>query len=651
MEKELENLFLHTVEGIQNKELKTIEENLNIFNQMFEIILAESLNPHKSNTLKEWEKYINNIGENLISSGLLEEAKNLVIDLYKVCNKKNTYNLNLEPIISMLLRIIRELDNANKIRVIQFVDILRGIILNSGSYEGNYHDNDAPRFIQMYYIYILKNKKLTEDEKSELIVQIINKILSMSISIITKDEYKLKTLEHVYLYLAKSMVDQYDIHRVNRFIFSENRYPTSAVNRRKIQVIICIYLYYLTYKENLPQPEKERYLQLVTELNLNLQALMNYEGLKIWNYFDEISNELSRWERFLDGENSKWLMMDGVVREFILFVTAANIQYVSINNIEIGEDLLFQFISMLMKDNEIHEEVINNYRKFKKAFGYNTNDNMVYSELSLILEQLLAKYKQIQIERIKSDAKKILLLNENQIILHEAINTSLKTNKLFNIMHHEKQIQPISPKTVLNLIYPIRYFLDKNVLRMYQEEFDVTLRNLIINEMDKNFKIRTLRFRETNKIKSILGIINEVEKEGYKIDAIVNGLNNKSGFLYIEKDEDIEIFNNYLETIADIVKTRQLMLIGFDKSLNLIQISDLDISFRKPTQEEIHSFLERSKNDKDEYEINIVNDINLPFEKNEAFEYVSLGYRVLEIKLGLTLKFTKGSGFIIRPGT
>jgi hypothetical protein len=654
LSKELENLYLHTIEAIQKGELKTIDENLMVLKEIVNLALNKSANPQKSFLLKEWNKYINIIGTNLISKDFIDNARDLILSIYKAVNEYNSYNIDLEPIIEALLKRIKSLDNYNKILDISFLSILWATFLNINENEKFYDDNNVPYFFNVYYYNILKNNNLKEDEKNQILNSILNDIFYLTAGDkVRNSKDKIRAAENIFLSLLKIMIDQNDLIRLKKLIkkITNNYSIIKEINLGKISIITSIYLYYLAYKENLPTNEKQMYQKLLLDLNLNLESLVPYESNNtFWEQYETIKNELSRWERFLDDEEAKWLMMGSVVREFFLFYNAADIYYGPLKNQEIDESNLFQMIQSLLTENEIKENTLENYRKFKHAFGYLSEENRDKQELQYLAEQLLAKYKQIQLNKVKLYAQDDLQIKENNRILQNLVSEIINSNKILTLMTKDVTEKRRSIK-LAEQVYPINFFFDKNTLKMFQEIIDRRFNDLLFNEVNQKFNARNIRFRDTNKTNQIFEVYNFIESNGlFKINSVLNGLSKNSGFFYTEEETNLVKFNKLIESIPNQQNTQELIMIGFDNRFNTYDIGEINVDIRKLTSDEINLFLEKNKFNNNLYNFTIVNDLGLLFEEKEAQEFISLGYRVLDIQIEMGLTICSNTGFIIKPG-
>ncbi|MGU3394071.1 hypothetical protein ACNHOZ_07945 [Priestia sp. D51] len=655
MEKELQNLFSHTIESIQKNELDKLDENIEIFRLIYEQILRNSKNPEKSNVQKDWTRYINKLGEKLLDVDLLDKTIDMINSIFNISNKYKKHNLDLDSILYKFLRIIKEMDNPNKIRDLSFQSILYNMLKNTGNYNGYYQDNDVPSYFARYYYNILHNRHLTEEEKEEIIRSLINECVFFPFySEIKQDEIKIKLVEKIVLYVLKAMIDQGDVSRINFFTkkLKSQSYSSKELDLKKVFLTTSIYLYYLGLKENFSTEKKQKYKNLLLELSLNLQSLMDYEVESSWVYYKEIKNELSKWEQFVDEDNAKWLMMNSVVREFFLFLTATEVSY-NIKNFDehvSNEDELFTMLSSLLNDNNLKEGVLEDYRKFKSVFGYSSQQDKDKDELSLLKEYLLARYKNIHISKVRQESKKIESKSNKSQYLYKHLKGNAEDISFLKGLNKEIN-SDLKKITILKGAYPTSYFLeDEQQMKLFDNIFVRRLTNFLLQSIEASGFIKEdIRFRETKKIEKFFNLVKEVEKDNdFSINSLIDGLTSNSSFFYTEEEGKIKIFNNYLESLEFLEKSKEPVIVGLDKQLNSCKIGNVNVQIRGLENEEVERLLATFITNDNQYKIDIVNDIAVFFEKEEAIEYVLLGYKVIEIELEISLNLTAGSGFILK---
>ncbi|TDB49574.1 hypothetical protein [Bacillus sp. CBEL-1] len=655
MEKELQNLFSHTIESIQKNELDKLDENIEVFRLVYEQILRNSKNPEKSNIQKEWTRYINKLGEKLLDVDLLDKTSDMINSIFNISNKYKKHNLNVDSILYKFLRIIKEMDNPNKIRDLSFQSILYNALKNTGTYNGYYQDNDVPSYFARYYYTIFHNRHLTEEEKEEIIRSLISECVFFPFySEIRQDKSKIKLTEKIVLYLLKAMIDQGDISRI---IFLTKKlksqpYSSKELDLKKLFLTTSIYIYYLGLKENFSNEKKQKYKNLLLELNFNLQSLLEYEVESSWVYYKEIKNELSKWEQFVDEDNAKWLMMNSVVREFFLFLTATEVSYniKSFDEHVSSEAELFTMLSSLLNDNNLKEGVLEDYHNFKSVFGYSSQEDKDKDELSLLKEYLLARYKNIHISKVRQESKKIESKSNKSQYLYKHLKRNAEDISFLKGLNKEIN-SDLKKITILKGTYPTSYFLeDEQQMKLFDNIFVRRLTNFLLQSIETSGFIKEdIRFRETKKIEKFFNLVKEVEKDNdFSINSLIDGLTSNSGFFYTEEEGKIKMFNNYLESLEFLEKSKEPVIVGLDKQLNGCKIGNVNVQIRGLRNKEVEELLTTFINNENQYKINIVNDIAVFFEKEEAIEYVLLGYKVIEIEVEISLHLTPGSGFILK---
>ncbi|PGR23033.1 hypothetical protein COC52_24890 [Priestia megaterium] len=655
MEKELQNLFSHTIESIQKNELDKLEENIEVFRLIYEQILKNSKNPDKSNIQKEWSRYINKIGEKLLDVDLLDKTRDMINSIFEISNKYKKHNLNLDSILFKFLRIIKEMDNPNKIKDLSFLSILLNMLKNAENYNGYYQDNDVPGYYARYYYSIFNNRHLTAEEKEEIIRSIINECIFLPFySEIKQDECKVKVVEKIVLYLLKAMIDQGDISRISFFAkkLKGKPYSSKELDLKKLFLTTSIYLYYLGLKENFSSEKKQEYKNLLLGLGLNLDSLMDYEVENSWIYYREIKNELSKWEQFVDEDNGKWLMMNSVVREFFLFLTATQVAYniKSFDEYVSNEEELFTMLSSLLNDNNIKEGMLESYHNFKSVFGYSSQEDRNMHELSLLKEHLLARYKNIHINKVRGYSRKTELVLNNSQYLGKVLKGKAEDVSFLRSLNREINVD-LKKITIFKDTYPTFYFLEgEQQMKLFENVFVRHLTNFLLHNFQTSAFLKDdIRFRSTKKIEKFFNLVKEVEKNSdFSINSLIDGLTSNSGFFYTEEEEKVILFNNYLERLESLEKAKESLIVGLDKRFNGGKIGDINVQIRNLRNGEVEKLLTTFITNDSQYKINIVNDISVFFEKEEAIEYISLGYKVIEIELEIGLQLTEGSGFILK---
>jgi hypothetical protein len=646
---DLERLYLHTLETINLKEISKVRENIKLFEDVYVLINDISQNPKKSLLYKEWERYINKIGEELVKVDLFEMASDMIISLYKIGNNYKKHFLDLEASIVALIRKVKYIDNNAKIHEMSIFIVLWEALLNADKYSGLFQGSFIPRLFSSYIYALEKNNYLSEDEKNDLLNDFLKETLYISYSTkVSQNTYRKSLLERAIKYILKVYIDLKDVKRLKKSIeVLIAREISSEINIKKIYLTILIYIYYLAFKENLSSEEKQKYLKLIKEIKMNFDILLDYQSNLHWGIYEEIKSELTSWELFPDEENSKWLMMDNVVREFFMFLAASSQDYKIFNLMEVKEEEIFSMINQLITNNAINNEVLGNYHKFKTVYGLDTYDELDDYELKSFAEKLLANYKQIRINKVLNIEGLYKKMDERRLLLKNQIENSVVNNNILSLIPRNSSIVK-NKRTIYTNIYPIEFFIGHKTKNLFETIFQRIINALIINELKYYFRNSEINFNNTSNINLILSLIEDIEKNS-KLNTILNGLSVNSRIFYNEDKREINRFEDYLKSVPKYQETNELILVGFDNKLNHSNIGEITLNIREPKTEEILDFLASKEEKNNRYGIKIVNDLILYFDYDEAISFIRTGYRILEIDLDIGFQFTMNTGIIIQP--
>ncbi|WP_077212391.1 hypothetical protein [Bacillus dakarensis] len=629
----LNNLYLHTIESMENKDIDVLNTNISMFLTIYETILEESKDYDKSEVLKQWIKYINFLGSKAIENGLFEELTDLLETVYK---QSSPYELDVElnETIQKLINVFRESESFVELENIPIKKLLKTIYVTSS-------EELFPKFVRIYFA-ILKNKNLSEEEKDQLISNIVVSGMFYLYTEPKNRTEKEKDIFLIILYTSKYMIDNKDFNRFIKLLGKLKENLIFEEHLQKLYLYISCYLYYLGYKE-----------ELATERNYREFIKKYYENLMVpeliysdfWLNYDEVKTILDRWEWYPQGE-VKTLIMEDVVIEFFVFLSLSVGRDEFINRIE--KDELFSFLdSNLNNEGNFREKTEENFKIFKEELmGIKVEDSS--PELENLKYHLTTRFRKIKSEEYNNLSRNREIIDYNMKNIKECFAILMAKNPLFNRLTFGEKKETIKTTNVsykLTRKYNLGFFASHKLNNSYVDKdlfrhFEKFIVDLLIENGFESIKID---YRRNDKLDILFNLIQQLPEN--KVNTLLSGISGPS--LYNESETNKMIYQKTLEQLK-FAKIRLPVWIAYNNEETYIRVKNINVNINSLTNEEIEEELNKNKVTEDLFKFHLTNNIFTFVNEEEAKEFLNVSKVSFSIDIELELLHeNKDNGFIV----
>ncbi|OAB43040.1 hypothetical protein [Paenibacillus antarcticus] len=656
MKYSLNRLYLHTIDLINKKEIDEINQNIDLFGDILRTIVQESKNPTKSQFMKVWLQYVDQIGEKLIENGLAKLAVGMSRSLYAVIEREHRVPLVFGNMIKNLLKQIPEQKSSESVKELNLLFLLDDMFNNTGIYDGQYYNHDVVIEFSRYYYFISKNKFLNDLEKSSLISELFQHCMYLMYYKRTEEDLeKIQIVSNIILYLLKTMIDEKDVANFNQSIdiLKESDFLIrDSINLVSMHLKIAVYLYYLGIKEPLTSEGRHQYKRMMLSGSDYWRDLLF--GTSLWGNYSEVQNALSSWER-LEGSNAKWLMMKSVVREFFLFydLVSGNLNIDRIPEDILNESEVFSFISSHFNGSKINVETIQEYHQFKKMIGLDGDEESARIEIMLLSEQILMRYKEIKFKEVKIASKAVDVINHNIKIIEEESKTITYNNPYFISAGNGFDVAEELETYMFNYNFSthIQFIATKKEAKIefYLRTYKRKLEDFILDVFEqKGFIKESLTYEERHKISKLFRLVDSITNdESVNINSFIYGISSNTSILYREDESEKIRLQKFIEGM-NAFETDYFVWVGFDSKLTRLLVRDIEVKINDLSDIEIKKEMEKNKLSDGQFNLNIVNDVSVLFNEDEATEYLKLSRKIVSISLRFDAKIIDIPGFIIK---
>lgn len=444
-------------------------------------------------------------------------------------------------------------------------------------------------------------------------------------------EYEWLLIQLDLCYLLKCFIDNGESGEVwNRF-FSEYQILNRSSEIDFSMVCITNYMFYLAEYESLAK-DKPAQLQSRELLNTYNHVILDYfyscnflEILKKYKAF--IFEIVDRWEWLLENE-AKFVVSEHSTTDFIIFISLNTCW--NDNDLEeiieiLSDGSMFSLYNRYFSEADSFEKL---YLSFHCLFFGTENTT---NEKERLLEILNKKYKQEILDKgEQNEIKDQEIENYKKTLLGYCIEAKEEYKNLFHsvgkIETKKDNIQTI-PLASFSVITPISEDYSNQVIRKgIKQMLPKAYLSLVGNNLQKRTVVKDNKAIQ----QTVIDYVNES----------CNNLNVVLGSRFIFwLEENRTLLKDYLsqnsiESIS--VPGLQNEYFFIDTSLTDISICDFTIKIREYTQEEIIKSCETDDNGDLLY--NVTNDIVIPFEQTDLFDYFRRTARIVEICVDLCNK-------------
>jgi len=493
-------------------------------------------------------------------------------------------------------------------------------------FEGNTQKNNLSivQYSSNVY-YFLKRKKNTEEEEFSLIKSRLMDSLNILIRWTIKDDENKKRVAYKELgYYTKAMIDNLEYTVLNKAFaewFARNNWE---MDEAKHNLIILIYLYYLSSKEELAT---EKLKSFATEIAKNNRKV--FQSYFYWlhdspSYFtkkfvEEISNDLGSWEVFQQGK-AKWVMMEYVVQEFCLFTLLAGEH--GIDNLikilsELVEGMEYSYYTRFAGSNKDRTQKM--YDNFLEMFDLRKVVREKPTETMDKFESaLISIYKASESNRVNNlspindnEVEKTIKSIENEII-HE-LNAKIepfKKNMIDSPMKFDQEVSIIGIFT--------EQCLDAQTVEFIKEDINSQFIHCLAWMIYQKASVEKVNPDDKNMLDTFLGL---VESANIELNTLIGYRKWFHGFA---RQDDFALFESKMNKIRD--EAANDIVFAIDDRLLYVNHVNVEITVDMLTPEEILNSAEQREG---KYFYTVTNDIKLPYDKDELIDHVSKLRRII----------------------
>ena len=490
--------------------------------------------------------------------------------------------------------------------------------------------------------YFLKRKMRTEEEAFSLITRSLMDVLIMFTDWTFNDDGNKKTVAYKEMgYYTKTMIDNFEDAVLNKAFAEWFEHNNFALNAAKHNMIILIYLYYLSLKEELVTSKQREF---ATDIAKNNRKVFHFFILWLHDrpsyitseFVEEISNILQSWEVYQLGK-AKWVMMDYVVKEFCIFNLLAG-EY-GINELikvlsELAKDMEFSYYTRFVGSNKALTQ--KTYEVFLKMFGL---EEVVHEKTAETMEKfesaLISVYKTAETNKVNKisslnniEAEKTIEAMQNEIV-HEldSIIAPFKNNMPENIMKLDREVFTYTTFT--------EQCLDTQSIEFIRKGIKSQLIQLLAWMIFKKAAIEKVKANDKNMLDVFFSL---VESSTVKLNTLLGYRNWFHGF---SRQEDFTTFESKMKKVRD--ESTNDIVFAIDERLLYVNHLSIEIRVDTLTDKEI---LDSAELRDGKYFYTVTNDIKLPYEKEELIEHVSKLRRIVRARITCDYGYSNDSNNI-----
>ena len=406
-------------------------------------------------------------------------------------------------------------------------------------------------------------------------------------------------------------------------------------------VIICIYLYYVSCREELLKDSAER---------KNAEGILADNQMIIGNCLrDEklcmlaieeltfIKKTLKFWEMYPENE-AKFVIMDNVIDDFLVcmclnsYLTKEQLEQ-SIAKLSGGN--MFALYNNYFSDDK--PQIYDIYEKFSANLHLPVDKKIMGSEIVQLHSTVEWLYKE---ELLKEEQG---LTGEELNKLKETVNSAVETAR--NKCNWFYQTTPIkNGRSILfnfNTTLPAGMIRQNNVEDSLEERFTEWMEQGYFGIAKSGIEIQFVSSESCEKQRILIQMI---EDSGIKADMYAGNL---MGFW---KETDRDLLKRYTEKMKKIDWPRYgtIGMYLIDHTKLKCHIDSIGVSIDDPQKEDI---AHRWKEENGMVLYNVTNSIYIPFEQKEFADYIHRAYKKVRITMTVSYKYEDtqiGAGIIIK---
>ncbi|KMY43374.1 hypothetical protein AC622_03145 [Bacillus sp. FJAT-27916] len=639
----LSKIYTHTTEEIRNQNLQITNENIILLEEIFKEIFITSKLPEKSTIVADCINVLEKISIELVEYGYFTNASQLITNLYKISNDKAiNFQLYLDNALFSLLYSLKDIKDDFILRKMSFNTLFTEMYKNALLENNIEFDKYIVSVFNRLYYQIMQNKYISQDEKQLHIKKLIDNILTTRYMNGTEDNnYEdLNTIERILLTLLITALNHKDKETFVYLWSKVNNEQNLGEDFDRIILIVSIYSYYISYKEDLVN--KEEYKNLLNHYMDISNHFYEWDYTDyIWGNLDKTKSFLKNFEIMPENREAKWLIIENVIDEYYLFYCA------SVNPEHISKLNFDSITSILLRYNTYEEDqkLLTSYQDFKSFFNLDNGNADSKYELIAVFNTL----KDMYYINLMANLKELdIALKTNSNILLEAKTEEFNQESLARVLAGTNIDDPTSLKEE-SLVIPIPIQLlsnDSEKQRLVNEyknkKLQDTLDSIIIRELIKmssekktHFK---LDYKANNKINFLRTEIDKLaQKDGNHIH-LYTGVKENAISLYKESIKEKDYYKNSLQDYTIIFNPRQTKSWFLFNPLQIeLYLNEIYIIYRDLSSSELDKILEKCQDSDGIYSLQLINSLNYTLSKIDAESYIRLNTKVIEIKFQYSL--------------
>lgn len=626
----VDNFQISLLESDEVSKTTYLKENLGIIKSVFEIEIQQSKG-NRTEIITNLETIISDVFVEISNKNLLDSSSILLEYIYDLYNFSN---LQENPVpLTVWDSVSREFFKTIK-------SLSKEQLYNSNFFYGLHQQlyknqkytccDDKVKFINgfhlknysiwIYYTLIVDNnnsKADTYDRKKLTKLLYSDLYYLLFYSDLKGDEIKKEEILGEYCRFIKAVIDENDYGVLETEFFDKFRYNNKQNDYQIIFLVACIYLYYISCREELVDG-KDIQANAKNVLECNRDAiediLMRVDLEKIVPQNLSYINDIMRLWEVLPEKEAKCIIMDGVIKDFFLLSSLFN--YWSAEKIK-------KLVFALYGNNSF--SVYNQYfgrsdylfllmQQFNTMF-FTSHEEFFYNEKVEMLKEIInQKYKE----------EEIALGKKNQITDTVQAKFFNKLRKIFvekieeNSYLFEKSGANVKEGYTTAKVCLSQWDLPSSMI--CDENLDVYLLRLIHSSIIKTYihilrnsiKVQSVKYDDMKKQETLIHLIKQSKTDG---DTYIG---NRDVF-WGESDKDQ--LNEFVKGMVKITYpdgNNSFYIINH--KLVHCSFSDFEIRLEDFTQQEIEEMCKT--NVRGEIEFNVTNDIYIPFERDELIEHI-----------------------------
>ena len=625
----VDNFHISLLENDEVSKTTYLKENLEVIRSVFEIEVT-NCKGNKTKVIKNIETIISDVFIDISNKKLSESATILldyIYDLYTFSNlQENPVPLTIwdsvsrEFFKSMKLLAEEQLYNSN------FFYGLHQQLYKNQKYTCS---EDKVKFINgfdlknyniwIYYTLIVNNSsKPDQYDQKKLTKLLYSDLYSLLFySDLKDDEVKKEEILSEYCRFIKALIDENDYNILATEFFNDFHYHNKSNDYQIIFIIACIYLYYISCREELVNGK---------DIQANAKHILEYsrdtiEDILMHIDFKEfvpqnlsyINDIMHIWE-VLPEKEAKCIIMDGVIEDF--FLLSSLFKYWSSEQIKEIVFALYGKNSFSVYNHFFGRSgyLLSLIQQYNTLFFTPKEESFHREKVEMLKEIINQKYKEEEI----ASGKKHLITDTVQAEFFDKLRKIFIEKVSENSYLFEESSASVTEEYTTSKIclgewsLPSSMICDENRDNFFVRFIHSSIIRAYIHILRNSITVEQVKYSDRTKQETLIHLIEQAEIDG---DTYIG---NRDVFW---GESDKNQLNKYVKDMMKIPYpdgNNNFYIINH--KLVHCSFSDFEIRLKDFTQQEIEEMCKT--NEKGEIEFSVTKDIYIPFERDELIEHV-----------------------------